>query len=142
MSITSPGNVEITGKLNVVDPTGNVVTKASGLVNAGSFVTLDNVKATITSISNRSLSIGAVSTSFNANISGYYGAVGGGSGNALNNQTYTTTASTAIFGWHFPNHSESATYILQDSTNSRVYRIIMMIGPSYINNFISIERLL
>ena len=141
MSITSPGNVEITGKLNVVDPTGNVVTKASGLVNAGSFVTLDNVKATITSISNRSLSIGAVSTSFNANISGYYGAVGGGSGNALNNQTYTTTASTAIFGWNFIAHGDSATYILQDSSNSRMYRITMMIGPSYNNNFISIERL-
>ena len=141
MSITSPGNVEITGKLSVGDPTGNVVTKASGLVNAGSFVTLDNVKATVTSSGNRSLSIGAVSTSFNANISGYYGAVGGGNGNAVNNQTYATSASTAIFGWNFPNHSESATYLLQDSSNSRMYRITMMIGPSYINNFISIERL-
>lgn len=141
MSITSPGNIEITGKLSVGDPTGNVVIKASGLVNAGSFVNLDNVKATVTSSGNRSLSIGAVSTSFNANISGYYGAVGGGSGNATNNQTYTTTASTAIFGWHFPNHSESATYILNDTTNSKVYRITLMIGPSYNNNFISIERL-
>ena len=120
---------------------GELTFKASGFVNAGSFVTLDNVKATVTSSGNRSLSIGAVSTSFNANVSGYYVISGGGNGNSLNNLTYTTTASTAIFGWNFIAHGDSATYILQDSSNSRMYRITMMIGPSYNNNFISIERL-
>jgi len=141
MSITSPGNVEITGKLDVGDPTGNVVTKKTGFVNAGDFVTLDNVKVTVTTGGQRGLSIGAVSTSFVADVSGNYGASFGTSGSSRNEQTYTTTSSTSIFGWGFGAHGDSATYILYDKTNSRVYRIIMMIGPSYINNFISIERL-
>lgn len=141
MTIESPGNVTIAGKLNVSDPNGNVVTKVGEFVNAGTFVTLDNVKVTVTTSGNRSLSLGAVSTSFVGNISGYYGAIGGGNGNAAKDFTFTTTASTAIFGWHFPDHSTSATYILHDATTSRMYRITMMIGASYLNNFISIERL-
>jgi hypothetical protein len=143
MSITSPGNVEITGKLDVGDPTGNVITKASGLVNTGSFVTLDNVKVGPTRTGAgggfAGLSVGAVSTSFVADISGVFSnnAVGG---TTATNITYTTTASSSFNGWGF-NQGNQSTYILNDTTNRRVYRITLMIGASYNNNFISIERL-
>jgi hypothetical protein len=46
-----------------------------------------------------------------------------------------------MFGWNFGQQGDMSTYILRDDTNSRVYRIILIIGGSYLNNFISIERL-
>jgi len=141
MSITSPGNVEITGKLDVGDPTGNVATKASGFVAAGIFVTLDNVKATVTTSGNRGLSIGAVSTSFEADVSGLYTVYNGNGGVSGNNVTYTTSASGSLFNWNFPSHGDMVQADLRDKTNNRFYRITMMIGAGYVSNFISIERL-
>jgi len=141
MSITSPGNVEITGKLDVGDPTGNVATKASGFVAAGIFVTLDNVKATVTTSGNRGLSIGAVSTSFEADVSGLYTVYNGNGGVSGNNVTYTTSASGSLFNWNFPSHGDMVQADLRDKTNNRFYRITMMIGSGYVSNFISIERL-
>jgi hypothetical protein len=141
MSITSPGNVEITGKLDVGDPTGNVVTKASGMVAAGAFVTLDNLKCTVTTSGNRGLSIGAVSTSFEADVSGLYTVYNGNGGVSGNNVTYTTSASGSLFNWNFPSHGDMVQADLRDKTNNRFYRITMMIGSGYVSNFISIERL-
>lgn len=142
MSITSPGNVEIAGKLNVGDATGNVVTKASGFVAAGTFVSLDNLKATVTTSGSRGLSIGAVSTTFEADVSGWYTVAGGSHGGTGNNISYTTAASGSLFNWNFPTHGDMVQANLRDKTNNRFYRITMMIGASYISNFISIERLL
>jgi hypothetical protein len=120
---------------------GELIWKASGMVAAGTFVTLDNLKCTVTTSGNRGLSIGAVSTTFEADVSGYYtrpDAIGGVTGN---NQTYTTTASASLFNWNFPTHGDMVQANLRDKTNNRFYRITMMIGASYISNFISIERL-
>lgn len=142
MSITSPGNVEITGKLDVGDAAGNVVTKVSGFVNAGTFMSLDNLKVTVTTGGTRGLSVGAVSTTFIANISGWYGLYGGGNGYSAREISYTTTASGSAFGWSFATEGDTAQYNILDKTSSRMYRVIMMIGFSFNNNFISIERLL
>ena len=143
LRIDNSGNVNVTGKLNVGDPTGNVVTKASGLVNEGTFVQLDNVKATATRTGAggglAGLSVGAVSTTFVADISATYSNNAAG-GITATTVTYTTTASNSFNGWGFAQGNQS-TYILNDTTNSRVYRIILMIGASFNNNFISIERL-
>ena len=143
LRIDNSGNVNVTGKLNVGDPTGNVVTKASGLVNVGTFVQLDNVKATATRTGAggglAGLSVGAVSTTFVADISATYSNNAAG-GITATTVTYTTTASNSFNGWGFAQGNQS-TYILNDTTNSRVYRIILMIGASFNNNFISIERL-
>ena len=112
-------------------------------INTGSFVQLDNVKAGPTRNgaggSLAGLSVGAVSTTFVADISATYSnnAVGG---TTASNITYTTTASDAFNGWGFSQGNQS-TYILNDTTNRRVYRITLMIGASFNNNFISIERL-
>jgi len=120
---------------------GELIWKTSGIVNAGTFVTLDNIKATVTSSGNRGLSLGAVSTNFTANISSTYGLAGGSGGSATNNVTYTTTASTSLFNYHFPGEGDGSYYNILDKTNNRFYRITLMIGASYNNNFISIERL-
>jgi hypothetical protein len=120
---------------------GELMWKASGMVAAGTFVTLDNLKCTVTTSSNRGLSIAAVSTSFEADLSGVYMASGGSAGGSTNNLTYTTTASASLFNWNFTAHGDTAHYYIRDKTNDRFYRVTMMIGISYLNNFISIERL-
>jgi hypothetical protein len=120
---------------------GELIWKASGLVNAGTFVSLDNLKCTVTTSGNRGLSIGAVSTNFTANISAYYAMSGGMAGSATNNISYTTTASTSAFSWHFTSEGDGSYYTIVDKTNNRMYRVTLMIGSGYNNNFISIERL-
>ena len=120
---------------------GELMWKASGMVAAGTFVTLDNLKCTVTTSSNRGLSIGAVSTTFEADLSGWYAASVGSAGGSTNNISYTTTASTSLFNWNFIAHGDTAHYHIRDKTNDRFYRVTMMIGASYISNFISIERL-
>ncbi len=120
---------------------GELMWKASGFVNAGTFVSLDNIKATVTSTGNRGLSLAAVSTAFTANIAVNYGLNGGSGGYATNNSSITTTASGSLFGYHFPAEGDGSFYTIVDKTNNRVYRITLMIGASYNNNFISIERL-
>ena len=137
------GNVNVTGKINLSDPSGNVATKAAGFVNAGSFVTLDNIKATVAASGNRGLCIATTSGSIVTYMAGVYGATGGSSGGALNTTlTFNTTLSTSVFGWNFANVGDTPVYYMNDTTNNRFYRITVMIGGSYINNFISIERLL
>lgn len=120
---------------------GELTWKVSGYVDAGTFVQLDNIKATVTTSGNRGLSIGAVSTNFTANIGGTFSNSAGAGGNSSQNIAYTTTASTSVFGWNFIAEGDTSTYIINDKTNSRMYRITMMIGPAYLGNFISIERL-
>jgi hypothetical protein len=120
---------------------GELMWKASGMVAAGTFVTLDNLKCTVTTSSNRGLSIAAVSTTFEADLSGWYAASVGSAGGSTNNISYTTTASTSLFNWNFVAHGDTAHYHIRDKTNDRFYRVTMMIGIGYNSNFISIERL-
>jgi len=125
-------------------PTGvgaELMWKQSNYVNAGTFVTLDNLKATLTGSGNRGLSVATVSGSFTANISATYVTTGNALGGSASVQTITTTASNSVFNWNFTGQGDTSTYIISDTTNSRVYRVILMIGGSYLNNFISIERL-
>ena len=120
---------------------GELIWKASGVVNAGTFVTLDNIRATVPASGNRGLSIAATSTNFSANISAYYAMNGGVAGSATNNTSITTSASGSLFGWHFPTEGDGSYYTIVDKTNNRMYRITLMIGSGYNSNFISIERL-
>lgn len=119
---------------------GELVWKKSGFVDAGTYLTLDNLKVSVTTGGSRGLSVGAVTGSFVCNISGWY-AYGGSSGSSAESITYTTTPSGSAFGWSFGAAGNTAQYHILDLTNNRFYRVTMMIGSSYINNFISIERL-
>ena len=120
---------------------GEIAWKTSGFVNAGTFLTLDNLKVSVTTSGYRGLSVGAVSTSFVANIAGWFGYSGGVGGASANSVTYTTTAAASAFGWGFNTEGDASNYIITDKTNSRVYRVTLMIGFGFNNNFISIERL-
>lgn len=117
---------------------------ASGYVNAGTFVTLDNIKATVTTTGARGLSVGAVSGSFTCSIAGHYMysySSPSGTATTYPGVTYGTTPSTSWFNWSFGNAGDTSVYYVNDYTNKLFYRITLMIGASYINNFISIERL-
>jgi hypothetical protein len=116
---------------------------ASGYVTAGAFVTLDNIKATVTGAWPRGLSVATVSGTMTLSISGSYALAGGASGTATTypGANYTTNPSGSWFGWGFGNAGDASTYLVNDYTNKKFYRIHLMIGASYIDNFISIERL-
>ena len=117
--------------------------RVSGFVNAGTFVTMDLIKATVTSSGNRGLSLATTTGTFTYNIGGTYATTSSTTGGqSLNAQSLTTSATTSIFGWNFGAAGETSTYILNDTTNSRAYRITLQIATSYNNNMISIERLI
>ena len=121
---------------------GEIGVKTSGYVNAGTFVSMDNIKATVTTGGNRGLSLAAVTSTFTANLSGVFGYTLGSGGSSIFNQSITTTASSSIFGWNFGTEGDTPIYTVNDKTNSRVYRITLMIGAGFNNNFICIERLI
>ena len=114
--------------------------RVSGLVNAGTYVTMDFIKATVTTSGNRGLSLAATTGSFSVQIGSNY-SVAGGTGGATTSGTINTTPSTSQFNYMF-SANDISTYIITDTTNSRAYRITLQIGASYNNNMICIERLL
>ena len=117
-------------------------TKVSNYVDSGVFVSMDNIKAALTTSAPRGLSLAAVSTSFNATYGANYAVSGGAGGSSSNGSTnITTTPSGSVFGWNFTGAGDISTYIVNDTTNRRVYRITLAIGGGYNSNFISIERL-
>ena len=134
------GNVRTSGNYMYSDGS-STAKKVSGYINAGSFIAFENIQVTVTASGNRGLSVAAVSTPFYCNIGATYAAYGGGNGNAAYNSYISTTASGSLFGWHFGNAGDYVTYLVNDTTNSRVYRITLSIGAGYVNNFITIERL-
>ena len=118
--------------------------RVSAFVNAGTFVTMDNIKATVTTSGQRGLSIAAVSGSYSVLIGATYGLANGGSGGNSSNGsgTVNTTPSSSQFGWSFGGAGDISTYIITDITNNKSYRITLQIGFGYNNNMISIERLI
>jgi hypothetical protein len=144
LRIDPSGNVNITGKLNIGDPSGNVSTKLTGRVTAGTFLTFDNLRFSVTTSGQRGLSIATVSGTVNLYVEGRYN----NGNNVIYGSrtdfpvTYTTTPSGSPFGWGFISSGDTIVYHLTDADNSRMYRVTLIIMPSYINNFISIERLI
>lgn len=136
--------VELAGAVGPQGPAGTGIKGfASGYVNAGQFVTLDNLKFSVTTGGQRGLCCATVSGTATLSISANYALVGGASGNATQypGASYNTTPSGSWFGWSFPNAGDGSTYLINDYTNQRFYRVTLSIGVAYNNNFISIERL-
>ena len=122
---------------------GEIAWKVSGFVNAGTYVTMDNIKATVTTSGQRGLSLATVSGSITYMIGGSFGYVSGAGGGSSNGSaTLTTTPTSSFFGWSFPDAGAMSIYIVTDITNSRTYRITLQIGGGYNNNFLCIERLI
>lgn len=117
---------------------------ASGYVDAGQFVTLDNLKFSVTTSGNRGLCCATVSGTVALSIAAHYYMVNGGyGGNSTSwpQPVYNTTPSGSWFNWGFPNAGDGSTYMINDTANQRAYRVQLMIGYGYSKNFISIERL-
>jgi len=133
-----------TGTYIDITPLVSDIRSISGYVNAGQFITLDNLKFSLTTGGQRGLCCATVSGTAVLSISSTYSVVGGASGTSTQwpGATYTTTPSGSWFGYHFPNAGDGSVYLANDYTNGRVYRITLLIGLSYNNNFISIERLI
>lgn len=117
---------------------------ASGYVDAGKFVVLDNLKFSVTTAGNRGLSAATVSGTVVATVSANYSLTTGSNGHSTlyPGTTITTTPSGSWFNYHFPNAGDGSTYLVNDYNNKRFYRVTLVIGYAYTNNFISIERLL
>ena len=142
LRIDPSGNVNITGKLNIGDPTGNVSTKLVGRVTAGTFLSFDNLRFSVTTSEPRGLSIATVSGTVNLYVEGRYNNGGVFGSRTTSTVAYSTTPSGSPFGWNFLAAGDTIVYQFIDPDNSRMYRVTLIIMPSYINNFISIERLL
>jgi hypothetical protein len=142
LRIDASGNINLTGKLNVSDPTGSVSTKLVGRVTAGTFLSFENLRFSVTTYEPRGLSIATGSGSVNFYVEGRYNngaAYGSRTASAV---TYTTNPSGSPFGWGFNSAGDTIIYHFTDADNSKLYRVTLIIMPSYIDNFISIERLL
>ncbi len=137
------GNVNVTGKINLTDPTGNVVTKASGIVNAGVDVLLGNLKVRMSSSGSRSIQVSTVSGTYSVQGSCVYMAGGVGYVTIPDNNRFTiTTTATNLSGLNFGTGGQVEMWNLVDVTNSIAWRITSIVGSGYNNNFITIERLL
>jgi hypothetical protein len=139
--LTAQGNPGVTGATGATGATG-LTAVVSGVVNAGTFVTMDNLKFTVTSSGNRGLSVATVSGTAALYTSGSYsgatvGHNGGASGDTV---TYITTPSSSLFSWSFPVAGDWSQYVFVDPVNVKMYRVNLFIGSSYNNNFISVER--
>jgi hypothetical protein len=140
------GNVNITGKINVTDPSGNVVKKVAGFVNAGDYIILDNLKVRVAPSGNRSLQVATVSGTYTVFGSDLFSANGPGGSAIFENNKLTITTNPAYLnaGLSFAWGGYTDTWTIMDTNSFIAWRITCIIGNSYgaFANFISIERLL
>ena len=95
----------------------------------------------------RSLQIKTTGAAFTAMVSAYTtynGASGTNAFTHFSDYSQTVGGTFAHIGttWGFAQNGDVAVYYVRDSTNSRFYRITLMVGPNYSSNMISIEKLI
>lgn len=122
----------------------NNSTRIAAFVNRGVDVTLGNLKVRVSATGNASLQVSTVTGTYTVYGSDTYvaGGVGGTTISDVAKLTITTTPAYLNGGLHFTVGGFTDTWIIMDQTNSIGWRINMIIGASYINNLISIERIL
>ncbi|MFD3293379.1 hypothetical protein SKC35_06750 [Aquirufa sp. KTFRIE-69F] len=135
------GNINVTGKINLTDPSGNVVTKAAGFVGRGTDITLGNLKVRFAASGNMSLQVSTVSGTYSIYGSGVY-VSGGVAGLSAGNLAVNTSPVYLKSTLNFLGAGDTDNWLIMDNSASMSWRISMIIGPAYVNNFISIERLL
>jgi len=122
---------------------GELSYKASGFVDAGVDVTLGNLRARIPTSGNRSLQVSTVSGTYS--ISGsevyYAGGVGGSYIDGGGPLSVTTTPTYLRASNSFNAAGQVDTWNIMDTSAGLAWRITCIIGVSYNNNMISIERL-
>lgn len=138
------GNVNVTGKINLTDPSGNVAMKAAAFVTRGVDVVLGNLKVRFAASGNMSLQVSTVSGTYSVYGSHVlvasaiaYNAIDGASPIGV-----TTTPTYLNSGNNFGGAGNISTWTIMDTGAAMSWRITGIIGTGYTNNFISIERLL
>jgi hypothetical protein len=142
--IDNSGTVNITGKINVTDPSGNVVVKAAGFVNAGVALTFGNIQVQMIQYGN--LQIKTTGSSFTG-VASAYTSYNWNNFTLFSDRPFSVDGTFRNIGdvaWGFYNDGDLAIYYVKDVANARFWRITLMAGPTggATNNFISIERLL
>lgn len=141
LRIDNNGNVNMNGSISLGNPTGNVVIKAAGFVSRGTDITLGNLKVRFAASGNMSLQVSSSSGTISTIGSDQY--ITNGSGSTTISRSVTASP---IYLWpsgiNFVDMGNSETCILIDTNTKISWRIIGIVGPGYLNNFISIERIL
>lgn len=122
---------------------GELLWKASGIVNTGVDVILGDLKARIPSTGNKSLQLSTTSgVTYSVHGSGVYSQSGTVVGTTLSTAlSVTSTPTYIVSGYNFGTAGATDTWVLMDTSNAIAWRITMIIGFAFNNNFISIERL-
>jgi hypothetical protein len=112
-------------------------------VDDGVPVVFGDIQVQMTTGGSRSLQIRTTGISFTAEVSAYT-TYSSSAFTHFANVTQTVNSTFAYIGttWSFATDGDLAVYYVRDSTNSRFYRITLMVGPSYKNNIISIEKII
>jgi len=122
---------------------GELMWKASGLVNAGTDVTLGNLKVRMSTSGNRSLQVSTITGTYSVVGSSVYNTAGPGGSSITDNAplTITTTPTYLNASYTFSLAGYTDTWLLMSSANTIAWRINVIVGVGYNNNMISIERL-
>jgi hypothetical protein len=123
---------------------GELLTKASGLVNRGVDVTLGNLKARVAASGNASLQLSTVSGTYSIYGSGVHvftSNLGSATIDGASPRTISTTPAYLVSGNTFPTAGGTDTWNIMDTSNSIAWRITMILGAGVNNNLITIERL-
>ena len=123
---------------------GELIWKASGLVNRGVDVTLGNLKARIAATGNISLQISTVSGTYSVYGSGVHvftSNLGSTTIDGAAPKTISTTPVYLLAGNTFPTAGGTDTWNIMDTSNSIAWRVTMILGAGVNNNLITIERL-
>ena len=119
--------------------------KVAKFVDAGVPVSFGDIQVILTTGGARSLQIKTTGASFSATVT----ALTSYNNNAnlftyFSGMTQTVNSTYAYIGsaWSFVGNGDVAIYYVRDTTNSRFFRITLMIGPGYNGSMISIEKLI
>ena len=106
-------------------------------------VTCGNLKARMSTSGNANLQISTVSGTYSVYGSGVYSqnGIAGSTIDAGAPKSVTTTPISLNSGYNFITGGATDTWIIMDTSNQIAWRISLIVGSGYNNNFISIERL-
>ncbi len=137
------GNVNVAGKINLADASGNVIMKTALFVNAASDITLGNLKVRFPSSGNRSLQVSTFSGTYSVYGSCTYSVNSAAGGGLLAGPfSITTTPTYLIPGHHFGSPGDVCTWQIMDTTAFIGWRISAVFGSGNNASLITIERLL
>ena len=119
--------------------------KIAKFVDSGVPVSFGDIQVQLTTTGNRSLQIKTTGASFSATVTALTSYNNNGNlFTYFSGMTQTVNSTYAYIGsaWSFVGNGDVAIYYVRDTTNSRFFRITLMIGPGYNGSMISIEKLI